>query len=71
MHAHLDARDYSIFVDVVVAGVHYTLGIWPAILGRTDSSPKNTLTTASGIACSGIRLEGEEFGELLSTYQKG
>lgn len=45
--SHLDSHQYDILCYVVVTSIHNTFSVGPAVLGCTNGSPQDSLSTAS------------------------
>ena len=50
VEADTDAVNDLDLIDVVVSGVDYAQGSRPALLGRTNGSPKNAFAATAGVA---------------------
>ncbi len=68
--SHLDSGENVGLSHFVIACVNDALGLGPTELGRTDSSPEDSLTTASSIAIHVSRIAFAH-GNTTATYQKG
>jgi hypothetical protein len=53
---YLNAGEHGAFGDAVVAGVDDAFGFGPALLGRADGRPEDSLAAAAGVTVSLDRM---------------